>query len=80
MKSRVAKNLGVAGIQQQNGLVDETNVALFAMVCCFLIQSGLSKVFRAEDTAMSTYLVNRSPSSAIGFKTPVDMPVPSMAL
>ncbi|GKD11430.1 hypothetical protein Tco_1191115, partial [Tanacetum coccineum] len=73
MKSRVAKNLGVAGIQQQNGLVDETNVALFAMVCCFLIQSGLSKVFRAEDTAMSTYLVNRSPSSAIGFKTPVDM-------
>nr|GEX26611.1 zinc finger, CCHC-type [Tanacetum cinerariifolium] len=27
----------------------------------------------AEDTTMSTYLVNRSPSSAIGFKTPVDM-------
>ncbi|GKE59317.1 zinc finger, CCHC-type containing protein, partial [Tanacetum coccineum] len=36
-------------------------------------KSCLSKVFRAEDTAMSTYLVNRSPSSAIGFKTPVDM-------
>ncbi|GJR87712.1 retrotransposon ORF1 [Tanacetum coccineum] len=30
MKSRVAKHLGVAGIQQQNGLVDETNVTLFA--------------------------------------------------
>ncbi|GJS48046.1 hypothetical protein Tco_0598167 [Tanacetum coccineum] len=29
--------------------------------------------FWAEDTTMSTYLVNRSPSSAIGFKTPVDM-------
>ncbi|GJW08720.1 hypothetical protein Tco_1571143 [Tanacetum coccineum] len=27
----------------------------------------------AEDTTMSTYLVNRSSSSAIGFKTPVDM-------
>ncbi|GJS19565.1 hypothetical protein Tco_0448197 [Tanacetum coccineum] len=26
-----------------------------------------------EDTTMSTYLVNRSPSSAIGFKTPIDM-------
>ncbi|GKC82076.1 hypothetical protein Tco_1137793 [Tanacetum coccineum] len=36
-------------------------------------KSGLSKVFWAEDTTMSTYLVNRSPSSAIGFKTPVDM-------
>ncbi|GKB45895.1 hypothetical protein Tco_0896648, partial [Tanacetum coccineum] len=43
----VAKNLGVAGIQQQNGLV--------------------------KDTTRSTYLVNRSPSLAIGFKKPIDM-------
>ncbi|GKA41258.1 hypothetical protein Tco_0733851 [Tanacetum coccineum] len=35
--------------------------------------SGMSKVLWAEDTTMSTYLVNRSPLSAIGFKTPVDM-------
>ncbi|GJX23563.1 hypothetical protein Tco_0228008 [Tanacetum coccineum] len=33
---------------------------------------GLSK-FWADDTTMSTYLVNRSPSSTIGFKTPIDM-------
>ncbi|GJT44311.1 zinc finger, CCHC-type containing protein [Tanacetum coccineum] len=72
-KSGVAKHLGVAGLQQQNGLVKETNVTLLAKVCCFLIQSGLSKVLWAEDTTMSIYLVNRSPSSAIGFKTPVDM-------
>ncbi|GJT71136.1 hypothetical protein Tco_1030422 [Tanacetum coccineum] len=31
------------------------------------------RVFWAEDTTMSTYLVNRSSSLAIGFKTPVDM-------
>ncbi|GJR38196.1 zinc finger, CCHC-type containing protein [Tanacetum coccineum] len=73
MKSGVTKHLGVAGIQQQNGLVDETNVTLFAKVRCFLIQSGMSKVFWAEDTTRSTYLVNRSPSSAIGFKKPIDM-------
>ncbi|GJV88625.1 zinc finger, CCHC-type containing protein [Tanacetum coccineum] len=72
-KSGVAKHLGVAGLQQQNGLVKETNVTLLAKVCFFLIQSGLSKVLWAEDTTMSIYLVNRSPSSAIGFKTPVDM-------
>ncbi|GJY62225.1 zinc finger, CCHC-type containing protein [Tanacetum coccineum] len=72
MKSGVAKHLGVARIQQQNGLVDETNVTLFAKVRCFLIQSGLSKVFWADDTTMSTYLVNRPPSSAIEFKTPID--------
>ncbi|GJW96223.1 hypothetical protein Tco_0178031 [Tanacetum coccineum] len=35
--------------------------------------SGLSKVLWAEDTTMSTYLVTRSPSSAIGFKMPIDM-------
>ncbi|GJX97643.1 hypothetical protein Tco_0353441 [Tanacetum coccineum] len=36
-------------------------------------ESSLSKVFWADDTTMSTYLVTRSPSSAIGFKTPIDM-------
>ncbi|GJT18577.1 zinc finger, CCHC-type containing protein [Tanacetum coccineum] len=73
MKSGVAKYLGVTGIQQHNGMVDETNVTLFAKVRCFLIQSGLSKVFWAEDTTRSTYLVNRSPSLVIGFKKPIDM-------
>ncbi|GJU62381.1 putative nucleotidyltransferase, ribonuclease H [Tanacetum coccineum] len=32
MKSEVDKHLGVAGIQQQNGLVNETNVTLFVKV------------------------------------------------
>nr|GFC25346.1 retrovirus-related Pol polyprotein from transposon TNT 1-94 [Tanacetum cinerariifolium] len=59
-KSEVAKHLSVAVIQQQNGLVKEMNVTLLAKVHCFLIQSGLSKVFWAEDTTMSTYLVNRN--------------------
>ncbi|GKB27344.1 zinc finger, CCHC-type containing protein, partial [Tanacetum coccineum] len=61
------------GVQQQNGLVKETNMTLLAKVRCFLIKSNISKVSWAEDTTMSTYLVNRSPSSAIGFKTPIDM-------
>ncbi|GKA48090.1 hypothetical protein Tco_0741048 [Tanacetum coccineum] len=73
MKSMVAKHLGVDGIQQQNRLVDETNVTLFSKVHCFLIQSSLSKVFWADESTRSTYLVNRSPSSAIGFKKPMDM-------
>ncbi|GJS98544.1 zinc finger, CCHC-type containing protein [Tanacetum coccineum] len=61
------------GTQQQNGLVEETIMTLLAKVRCLLILSGLSKVFWAEDTTMSTYLVNRSPSLTIGFKTPIDM-------
>ncbi|GKD69405.1 hypothetical protein Tco_1323495 [Tanacetum coccineum] len=35
--------------------------------------SGLSKVFWADDITMSTYLVNRSPSPTIRFKTPIDV-------
>nr|GEV92398.1 zinc finger, CCHC-type [Tanacetum cinerariifolium] len=40
---------------------------------CMKSESGLSKVFWIKDTTRSTYLVNRSPSSAIGFKKPIDM-------
>nr|GEU38955.1 retrovirus-related Pol polyprotein from transposon TNT 1-94 [Tanacetum cinerariifolium] len=72
-KSRVAKHLGVAVIQQQNGLVKETNVTLLAKVHCFLIQSGLPKTFWAEATCTTAYLINRSPSTAIEKKTPMEM-------
>nr|GEZ48837.1 zinc finger, CCHC-type [Tanacetum cinerariifolium] len=42
---RVTRHVGVSGIHQKNGLVEETNMTLIA----------------------------KSPSSAIGFKTPIDM-------
>ncbi|GKD42663.1 zinc finger, CCHC-type containing protein, partial [Tanacetum coccineum] len=73
MKSGVAKHLSVAGIQQHNELAEDTNMTFLAKVRYFLIQFGLSKVFWAKDTTMSIYLVNRSLSSAIGFKTLIDM-------
>nr|GEX25567.1 hypothetical protein [Tanacetum cinerariifolium] len=64
MKSGVAKHLGVAGIQHQNGLVDETNVTLFAKIRCFLIQSGRSKVlhgfeFEVEPLGDHTFELTR---------------------
>ncbi|GJW90089.1 hypothetical protein Tco_0167642 [Tanacetum coccineum] len=62
-KSVVAKHLGVAVIQEQNGLVKETNVTFLAKVRCFLIQSGLSKVLWAGGYNMSIISVNRSPSN-----------------
>ncbi|GJX26801.1 putative reverse transcriptase domain-containing protein [Tanacetum coccineum] len=40
-KSGVAKHLGVAGLQQQNGLVEEINVTLLVKVRCYLIQSAI---------------------------------------
>ncbi|GJV01916.1 hypothetical protein Tco_1335485 [Tanacetum coccineum] len=38
-KSEVAKHLGVAGLQQQNGLVKETNVTLLAKGCLEQVRS-----------------------------------------
>nr|GEW92759.1 retrovirus-related Pol polyprotein from transposon TNT 1-94 [Tanacetum cinerariifolium] len=46
-KSGVAKHLGVAGTQQQNGLVDETNVTLFANTVAY--SNGLVKVYEILD-------------------------------
>nr|GEX86273.1 retrovirus-related Pol polyprotein from transposon TNT 1-94 [Tanacetum cinerariifolium] len=62
---------GIIG-RYENGLVEEMNVTLLAKIHCF-IQSDMAKVFSTEEITMSTYLVNRSPSSTIIFKTPIDM-------
>ncbi|GJT89701.1 hypothetical protein Tco_1078546 [Tanacetum coccineum] len=58
MKSGVTKHLGVAWIQQQNGLVNEINVTLFATVHCFLIQSGIvgNKLWRLDDVTSKVVL------------------------
>nr|GEU57325.1 zinc finger, CCHC-type [Tanacetum cinerariifolium] len=44
MKSEIAKHLSVAGIQRQNGLVDETNVTLFAKVT--IISDWIQEAYR----------------------------------
>nr|GEX23642.1 RNA-directed DNA polymerase, eukaryota [Tanacetum cinerariifolium] len=49
IQSRVGGHLGVARIHQKNRLVEEKNVTVFAKVCCFLIQLGLSKVSHPQN-------------------------------
>nr|GEZ44816.1 zinc finger, CCHC-type [Tanacetum cinerariifolium] len=60
MKSRVAKHLGVAGIQQQNVLDDETNVTLFAKVKCIFLGYHKSimgnKLWRLDDVTSKVVL------------------------
>ncbi|CAH9091505.1 unnamed protein product [Cuscuta europaea] len=40
---------------------------------CMLIESGLKNSMWGEAVVTSTYLINRSPSSVVGFKTPQEM-------
>ncbi|GJV90021.1 retrotransposon protein, putative, ty1-copia subclass [Tanacetum coccineum] len=73
IKSRIVIHLPVAGTLWQNGLAERMNITLIDKVRCLLIQSGLPKIFWAEATCMAAYLINRSPSTVIEKKTPMEM-------
>ncbi|GJZ59552.1 retrovirus-related pol polyprotein from transposon TNT 1-94 [Tanacetum coccineum] len=72
-ESGIARHLTVAGTPQQNGLAERMNRTLLNKVRCLLIQSGLPDSFWAEATVTTTYLINRSPSTALEKKTPMDL-------
>ncbi|GKA96535.1 retrotransposon protein, putative, ty1-copia subclass [Tanacetum coccineum] len=73
IESGIARHLTVVGTPQQNGLAKRMNRTLMDKVRCLLIQSGLPKTFWAEATCTAAYLINRSPSTAIEKKTPMEM-------
>ncbi|GKC96423.1 retrovirus-related pol polyprotein from transposon TNT 1-94 [Tanacetum coccineum] len=73
IESGIARHLTVSGTPQQNGLAELMNRTLMDKVRCLLVQSGLPKTFWAEATCTAAYLINRSPSTAIEKKTPMEM-------
>nr|GEU77026.1 hypothetical protein [Tanacetum cinerariifolium] len=73
IESGIARHLTVVGTPQQNGLAERMNRTLMNKVRCLLIQYGLPKTFWAEATCTAAYLINRSPSTAIEKKTPMEM-------
>ncbi|KAH9744862.1 hypothetical protein KPL70_003863 [Citrus sinensis] len=58
---------------QQNGLAERMNSTLVDKTRCMLINSKLPRSVWAEAVNTASYLVNRSPSSAIGYKTPEEL-------
>ncbi|GJR41256.1 retrovirus-related pol polyprotein from transposon TNT 1-94 [Tanacetum coccineum] len=72
-ESRIARHLTVAGTPQQNGLAERMNRTLLNKVRFLVIQSGLPYSFWAEATVTAAYLINRSPSTALEKKTPMDL-------
>ncbi|KAH9650271.1 hypothetical protein KPL70_026312 [Citrus sinensis] len=55
---------------QQNGLAEKMNRTLLEKVRCMLFNANLSKHFWVEAVTTIVYLVNRSPSSTLNFRTP----------
>ncbi|KAH9682681.1 hypothetical protein KPL71_027445 [Citrus sinensis] len=69
----IARHKTVSYTPQQNGLAERMNRTLMDKVRCLLIHSKLPQTLWAETLMTACYLVNRSLSSALNFKTPVEM-------
>ncbi|GJU42209.1 retrovirus-related pol polyprotein from transposon TNT 1-94 [Tanacetum coccineum] len=72
-ESRIVRHLTFAGTPQHNGLAEQMNRILLNKVRCLLIKSGLPDLFWAEAMVTTTYLINRSPSTGLEKKTPMDL-------
>ncbi|GJT67640.1 retrotransposon protein, putative, ty1-copia subclass [Tanacetum coccineum] len=73
IESEIVRHSTVARMPQQNGLLERMNRTLMDKIRYLLIQSGLLKTFWTEGTCTDAYLINRSPSTAIEKKTPMEM-------
>ncbi|CAH9103829.1 unnamed protein product [Cuscuta epithymum] len=69
----IKRLLTVPGTPQQNGTAERMNRTLLEKARCMLISSGLGNSLWGEAVVTASYLVNRSPSSVISFKTPQEM-------
>ena len=72
-KNGIQRHKTVTYTSQQNGLAERMNMTLVEKVRCMLIYSKLPKTLWAEALNTSCYLVNMSPSTAIGCKTPMEL-------
>ncbi|KAH9769617.1 hypothetical protein KPL71_012080 [Citrus sinensis] len=69
----IARHRTVRNTPQQNGLAERINRTLIEKVRCMLLNANLSKHFWAEAVNTAAYMINRSPSSALDFKTPQEV-------
>ena len=66
----IVRHKTVRHTPQQNGLAERMNMTLVEKVRCMLFSANLSKHLWADAVTTAAYLINRSPSTALNFKTP----------
>ncbi|CAM8994640.1 unnamed protein product [Rhodiola kirilowii] len=69
----IKRLLTVPGTPQQNGTAERMNRTLLEKARCLLLSSGMKNSMWGEAVITACYLINRSASSAIDFKTPFEM-------
>ncbi|KAH9686485.1 Integrase catalytic domain-containing protein [Citrus sinensis] len=72
-KHGITRHKTVRFTPQQNGLAKRMNRTLIDKTRCLLINSKLPRNFWVEAVTTACYLVNRSPSAALKFKTPEEV-------
>ncbi|KAH9659545.1 hypothetical protein KPL70_023885 [Citrus sinensis] len=69
----IQRQFTVACTPQQNGVAEQMNRTLTERIRAMLKTAGLPNSFWAETAKTACYIVNRSPSTAIGLKTAMEM-------
>ena len=69
----IRRHKTIAYTSQQNNLVKRTNRTLVERMRAMLKTTGLPKTYWAEATKTAYYIINRSSSTAIEMKTPMEM-------
>ncbi|KAH9762162.1 Integrase catalytic domain-containing protein [Citrus sinensis] len=69
----IQRQFTVAYTPQQNGVAERMNRTLTERIRAMLRTAGLPNSFWAESAKTACYIVNRSPSTAIGLKTTMEM-------
>ncbi|KAH9734072.1 Integrase catalytic domain-containing protein [Citrus sinensis] len=69
----IQRQFTVAYTPQQNGVAERMNRTLTERIRAMLRTAGLPNSFWAEAAKTACYIVNRSPSTAIGLKTTMEM-------
>jgi len=69
----IQRHFTVAHTPQQNGVAERMNRTLLERTRAMLRTAGLAKSFWAKAVKTACYVINRSPSTAIGLKTPMEM-------
>ncbi|KAH9707327.1 Integrase catalytic domain-containing protein [Citrus sinensis] len=69
----IQRQFTVAYTPQQNGVAERINRTLTEKIRAMLRTAGLPNSFWAEAAKTACYIVNRSPSTAIGLKTAMEM-------
>lgn len=58
---------------EQNGLAERMNRTLVEKAKCLILNSSLEKSFWAEAVSTAAYIINRSPTRALEYKTPYEI-------